>query len=155
MSWCVGLAGATGTGVQHLRAGLSARLADAGTPARLIDVTPWLLRRAGSRAPQADSLCCLLTGLDAAPEADRRAAETVDGQLRLALTALAWPYSVVYGRGEERVEAAWRLLQPRLLAGVSGLATAPSPAPPRLRPCCPECLVPECEHRLFRFASKP
>jgi hypothetical protein len=152
VSWCVALAGAPGTGVQALWAGLSVRLAEAGTPARLIDVTPWLLGHPGSRGPEADSLCCLLTGLDAAAQADRGAAEAIDGQLRLTLAAMAWPYSVVYGRGEERVDAAWRLLQPKLLAGVPRLATGPGLAAQRLRPCCPECLVPECEHRLFRFA---
>ncbi|MCM5680263.1 hypothetical protein M8A51_12055 [Schlegelella sp. S2-27] len=155
MNRCIALAGAPGTGVEFLQAGLAARLADAGTPARLVDITPWLLGHADSRAPEADRLCCLLAGVDAATGVDRRAAETIDAQLRLALGAASWPYSVVYGRVEQRVDTAWRLLQPRLFASVSRLATVADTVPQRLRPCCLECLVPECEHRLFRFASKP
>ena len=152
MTPCIALAGAPGTGLQDLQAGLAARLAGSAPAARVFDLTPWLLREAAMPPPP--DACCLLMGLDAVPPADRAAAEVVDARLRQALRAAALPYGVVYGRGEERIDAAWRLLRNRQPTVEPQPEAAGNPPATRLRPCCPECLVPECEHRLFRFAAR-
>lgn len=149
----VSLAGAPGTGVEALRRALLHRSAEANVILELDDVTQGLL--AGIRPPVSvgHPPCCLLMGLDALPPGERRQADGVDLRLRQALGACGWSYAVVYGAGEQRVEAAWRLLQPSV--GRAPAPVADESVRARLRPCCPECLVPECEHRLFRFGPNP
>ncbi|TCP09619.1 hypothetical protein [Caldimonas thermodepolymerans] len=139
------VAGATGADVQALCAGLRERLAP-GTAWQVLDVTEALLEGAAAALPAPAR--CLLAGLDVLPPAQRPAAEALDQRLREALQRTGWSYGVVYGRTPaERLEAACRLLAPpSRRPGTSSEST------PRLRPwCCPECLVPECEHRLFRL----
>lgn len=72
----------------------------------------------------------------------------VDERLRNRLQAARVAYGVIYGQGPQRVEAAWRVVQAAWQRRDAPL-TATHPGPP-LQPWCRECLVPECEHQLFR-----
>jgi len=95
----------------------------------------------------------LLTGLDLPWQHDGLQRDgphvqaPVDRALRAALAGGGLAFSVVYGEGESRTEAA--------LAAVSDLLPrAPiDDAGPRFRPRCLECLDPDCEQMLHRRAS--
>lgn len=112
----------------------------------------------------------LLMGLDLPWQADGlqrdgpHVREPVDLRVRRELAALARPYGVIYGHGPARADNAWRAVQAHL-PGLAGrpfpAASAPAPRPEgadprggrdaaRWQAWCRECLVPECEHRLFR-----
>lgn len=95
----------------------------------------------------------LVTGLDLpwTPDGIQRdgphVREPVDARLRSRLQAAGVAYSVVYGQGRDRVDAAWRAVLAALPQRDVSLEASASPS---LQPWCRECLVPECEHRLFR-----
>lgn len=104
----------------------------------------------------------LVTGLDLPWQADGHqrdgphVREPVDALVRARLQRARLSYSVVYGLGAARIDAAWRVIAPALVRhGYASIAT-PAPEsesgdrPARLRSWCRECLVPECEHLLFR-----
>lgn len=99
----------------------------------------------------------LLTGLDMPWQPDGLQRDgphvraPVDALLRQHLHTAGVAFSVVYGQGQARIDAGWRLVLRHLQQ--SGLV--PDAPPPqdtllagrnRLRPMCRECLVPECEH---------
>lgn len=112
----------------------------------------------------------LLMGLDLPWQADGlqrdgpHVREPVDLRVRRELAALARPYAVIYGRGPLRADNAWRAMQahlagwagrppgdpPTLVSATEGAATARDNGDARWQAWCRECLVPECEHRLFR-----
>ena len=104
----------------------------------------------------------LVTGLDLPWQADAHlrdgphVREPVDALLRARLQQARLPYSVVYGAGAARIDAAWRVIAPALVRhGFASMATfapeaEPEDRPARLRSWCRECLVPECEHLLFK-----
>ena len=102
-----------------------------------------------------------MTGLDLPWQADGHSRdgahvrEPVDALLRAALQQAGLGYSVVYGTGAARTEAAWRVIAPVLARqGLVSIATEATETqeerPARLRPWCRECLAPECEHLLFK-----
>ncbi|HWP20689.1 MAG TPA: ATP-binding protein [Burkholderiaceae bacterium] len=108
---------------------------------------------AAARAAHARARFTLLMGLDLPWQADGlqrdgpHVREPVDGLVRRELARLGLPYAVVYGAGHARVTNALRALRPHL-PSLDG-ADLQTEASPRLRAWCAECLVPECEHRLF------
>ena len=151
------LAGAPGTSADVLSAALAQRLAREGfVDVTVGDITARLLDPADAAPPATLPDAMLLLGLDALPISERAAAMPIDTRLRAAIEQAGWPYSVVYGRsGEQRLNAAWSLLRavlPRLPGDAPPAPTGDGAA--RLRACCPECLVPECEHRLFGFLKQ-
>jgi nicotinamide riboside kinase len=107
-------------------------------------------------AAHAECQLTLVTGLDLpwTPDGIQRDGPhmraPVDARLRVRLNDAGVPFSVVYGLGPDRVEAAWRAIVHALADGNERREPAPEGAPATLQPWCQECLVPACEHRLFR-----
>ena len=148
------LAGAPGSGVEPLRAALVRKLESEGwaDTAEVDDLTPQLLDPRDAGWTAAPPHVVLLLGLDALPYSERRAAVSADTRLREALQRMGWAYGVVYGRSDEqRLSAAWQLVRAALPQAQDAKRPPGDDLATRLRPCCPECLVPECEHRLFGF----
>lgn len=77
----------------------------------------------------------LLMGLDLAPPSPQQSA--ADTALRERLRAQGIPYGVVYGRGEQRLRNALRLLEPE------------AEQKRNWNWVCEKCSDPECEHKLF------
>ncbi|PPE66987.1 AAA family ATPase [Caldimonas caldifontis] len=106
-------------------------------------------------AAHAECHLTLVTGLDLpwTPDGIQRDGPhvrvPVDTRLRTRLQDAGVPFSVVYGQGQDRVEAAWRAIV-NALAAMGGNPRTAEDAPANLQPWCRECLVPECEHQLFR-----
>lgn len=99
----------------------------------------------------------LLTGLDMPWQPDGLQRDgphvraPVDALLRQHLYTASVAFSVIYGVGQARVDAGWRLLtrqlqQFGLVPDQPPPPETPAPGRNRLRPMCRECLVPECEH---------
>lgn len=78
----------------------------------------------------------LLIGLDL-PQAATAAQLQADAGLRAALDQAGVPYTVVYGQGAQRLQAALRLITPQ---------DGPQP---RWRGVCEKCADPDCEFQLF------
>ena len=105
-------------------------------------------------AAHAECHLTLVTGLDLpwTPDGIQRdgphVRAPVDERLRSRLHAAQVAYAVVYGEGPQRVDAAWRVVEAALRQREAPAALRE--AGPALQPWCRECLVPECEHQLFR-----
>ncbi|GIX23626.1 MAG: ATP-binding protein [Caldimonas manganoxidans] len=106
----------------------------------------------------------LLTGLDLpwTPDGIQRDGPhmraPVDERLRRRLLTAGVAFSVIYGLDDQRLEAAWRVVETALRAqGRLNPSAAAADEEPRLRlrPWCRECLVPECEHLLRRRGQAP
>ena len=102
----------------------------------------------------------LVTGLDLPWQADGHqrdgphVREPVDALVRARLQRAGLSYCVVYGLGAARIDAAWRVIAPMLVrhgyAAIASSEAEPEDRSARLRSWCRECLVPECEHLLFK-----
>jgi nicotinamide riboside kinase len=109
-------------------------------------------------AAHAECHLTLVTGLDLpwTPDGIQRdgphVRAPVDERLRARLHAAQVAYAVVYGEGPQRVDAAWRVVQAALRQREAPAALREDG--PALQPWCRECLVPECEHQLFRRLVK-
>ena len=108
-------------------------------------------------AAHAECHLTLVTGLDLpwTPDGIQRdgphVRAPVDERLRSRLHAAQVAYAVVYGEGPQRVDAAWRVVEAALRRREAPALPEEGPA---LQPWCRECLVPECEHQLFRRLVK-
>lgn len=117
-------------------------------------------------ALQAHAACALtlLTGLDLPWQADGlqrdgpQVREPVDRRIRALLQQGGLPFSVIYGRGEARVQHAQRALQGLLASLRPGPAPAAREGPVRWRLKCRDCETAagadaadaaDCRHRLF------
>lgn len=107
----------------------------------------WLTRALAHSRPDlrlTDSLCAadraLLMGLDLAPPSP--AQTQADAALREQLGARGIAYGVVYGRDEQRLRNALRLLQPE------------AERPRAWQWVCEKCADPDCEHKLFTALNR-
>jgi len=150
----IAVLGAPGTGRHQLATQLLERMAQRGmaTPVRVLD-DPATFTEALSEAP--GPLVLLLMALDlpptaAEPPASSADRESIDAALRAALMRAGAPFSVIHGRGAERLANAWTALNARAEAadldasrqGAGGRATDWAWS-------CEKCSDPGCEHRLF------
>jgi nicotinamide riboside kinase len=92
----------------------------------------------------------LLMALDLPSDPDEVQRNRMDAALRAALTGAGAPYSVIHGRGPERLANAWNAINfsAEAAANASGRGLADAEQRPWFWPC-DKCSDSSCEHRLF------
>ncbi|MDM0076350.1 AAA family ATPase [Variovorax sp. J2P1-59] len=92
----------------------------------------------------------LLMALDLPNVGDDAQRDRVDASLRAALARAGAPYSVIHGRGPDRLAGAWNAINASAEAAgnASGRGSPNAEQRPWFWPC-DKCSDPACEHRLF------
>ena len=92
----------------------------------------------------------LLMALDLPSTMEEEHRDRVDASLRAAFTRSGTPYSVIHGRGPERLASAWNAINASAEAAgnASGRGRIGGEQRPWFWPC-DKCSDPACEHRLF------
>ncbi|MDM0107836.1 AAA family ATPase [Variovorax sp. J22R24] len=92
----------------------------------------------------------LLMALDLPCSGDEAERERMDASLRAALARAGAPYTVIHGRGPERLASAWNAINASAEAAANASSRGRTGEQQRLWfwPC-DKCSDPACEHRLF------